>query len=127
MSNFIFSKLCVNRPQKKRQEKVKPRYDRMKDINGGRGVEMKINETREKAIKMKQEGKSYGKISKELNISKNTIKSWVRRANISSYNGNKPKSKKLNRGFSSKIGGTKISKKKKNLKNLILLWRKIKY
>ena len=36
----------------------------------------------------------------ELNISKNTIKSWVRRANISSYNGNKPKSKKLKKEIS---------------------------
>lgn len=101
----------MNRPQKKRQEKVKPRYDRMKDINGGRGVEMKINETREKAIKMKQEGKSYGKISKELNISKNTIKSWVRRANISSYNGNKPKSKKLKKEISARRGYEKRIKK----------------
>ena len=91
---------------------MKPRYDRMKDINGGRGVEMmKINETREKAIKMKQEGKSYGKISKELNISKNTIKSWVRRANISSYNGNKPKSKKLKKEISARRGYEKRIKK----------------
>jgi len=50
--------------------------------------DMKINEGREKAIKMKQERKNYGEIFKELNISKNTLKSWVRRANIASYKGN---------------------------------------
>ena len=83
----------------------------IKDINGGRGVEMKINETREKAIKMKEEGESYGKIYKELNISKNTIKSWARRANISSYNGNKPKSKKLKKEISARRGYEKRIKK----------------
>ena len=66
--------------------------------------DMKINEGREKAIKMKQEGKSYGEISKELNISKNTLKSWVRRANIASYKGNNLKVNKLKKEILTRRG-----------------------
>ena len=72
---------------------------------------MKINETREKAIKMKQEGKSYGEISKELNISENTLKSWVRRADIASYKGNNPKVNKLKKEILTKRGYEKRIKR----------------
>lgn len=73
--------------------------------------DMKINEGREKAIKMKQEGKSNGKISKELNISKNTLKSWVRRANIASYKGNNLKVNKLKKEILTRKGYEKRIKK----------------
>ena len=42
---------------------------------------MKINTDREKVIKLRKAGKSYGEIAKEVKRSKNTVKSWIRRHN----------------------------------------------
>ena len=42
---------------------------------------MKINTDREKVIKLRKDGKSYGEIAKEVKRSRNTVKSWIRRHN----------------------------------------------
>ena len=42
---------------------------------------MKINTDREKVIKLRKDGKSYGEIAKEVKRSRNTVKSWIRRYN----------------------------------------------
>ena len=42
---------------------------------------MKINADREKLIKLRKDGKSYGEIAKEVKRSRNIVKSWIRRHN----------------------------------------------
>lgn len=42
---------------------------------------MKINTDREKVIKLRKDGKSYGEIAKEVKRSSNTVKLWIRRHN----------------------------------------------
>ena len=65
---------------------------------------MKTNKDRETAIKLKQEGKSYGEIAKELGRSKNTIKSWIRRNSIIQNKQAEPKIKKLKKEILIKRG-----------------------
>lgn len=42
---------------------------------------MEINTDREKVIKLRKDGKSYGEIAKEVKRWRNTVKSWIKRHN----------------------------------------------